>query len=397
MRVLFSTTAGSGHFGPLIPFARACGDAGHEVKVGAPSSFAAAVVGAGLEHAPFADVPPEIIGPIFGRLPDVSFEEANETVLAEIFGRLDAQAALPALTEIIDVWQPDIVVREPCEFGSLVAAERAGVLQVQVAIGVGGNAGYALPILAAPLAELSVIAGLPDDRAMRTLLTTPGFTCVPATLDNLAAHELTADYSVREGGAVWRFQDASLTAGPGSLPPPWGDPEQPLVYVTFGSVTAGVGSFAALYPETLAALADLPVRVLMTTGEGGDPMSLEPVPANAHVERWWPQADVMPHAEVVVGHGGFGTTMMALAAGVPQVIVPLFAFDQTINAERVAAIGAGIHLSGGLAAPAAIPSALTRVLTDPTYRQRAQEIAAEMERLPDVATSVPILQELAGR
>ena len=31
MRVLFSTTAGSGHFGPMVPVARACRDAGHDV------------------------------------------------------------------------------------------------------------------------------------------------------------------------------------------------------------------------------------------------------------------------------------------------------------------------------------------------------------------------------
>ena len=31
--------------------------------------------------------------------------------------------------------------------------------------------------------------------------------------------------------------------------------------------------------------------------------------------------------------------MMALAAGVPQVVVPLFAADQVVNAERVAAAG----------------------------------------------------------
>lgn len=183
MRVLFSTTAGSGHFGPLIPFAKACCDTGHEVKVAAPASFSATVTGAGLDHAPFADVPQEIMGPILGRLPALSFEEANETVMAEIFGRLDAQAALPGLTDVIDVWHPDIVVREPCEFASLVAADRAGVAQVQVAIGMDGHTGYALPILAAALAELSVIAGLPDERAFATLLTTPGFTCVPAVLE----------------------------------------------------------------------------------------------------------------------------------------------------------------------------------------------------------------------
>ena len=48
-----------------------------------------------------------------------------------------------------------------------------------------------------------------------------------------------------------------------------------------------------------------------------------------------------------VGHGGFGTTMLALAAGVPQVIVPLFASDQHVNARHVAATGAGVCLDGG--------------------------------------------------
>jgi glycosyltransferase len=56
---------------------------------------------AGLDHAPFVDVAPEIMGPIFGRLPNLSFEEADKTVLAEVFGRLDAQAALPGLTTVV--------------------------------------------------------------------------------------------------------------------------------------------------------------------------------------------------------------------------------------------------------------------------------------------------------
>jgi hypothetical protein len=94
VRVLFATTAGAGHFGPPIPYAKVCGDAGHEVKVAASATFSGVVAGAGLDHAPFADVPQEIIGPIFARLPDLSFLEANETMMAEVFGRLDAQAAL---------------------------------------------------------------------------------------------------------------------------------------------------------------------------------------------------------------------------------------------------------------------------------------------------------------
>jgi glycosyltransferase len=166
------------------------------------------------------------------------------------------------------------------------------------------------------------------------------------------------------------------------------------VYVTFGSVTAGLAPFAAVYADTLEALSDLPVRVLMTTGHADDQLSLK-APANAHVERWWPQAEVMPSAAASVGHGGFGTTMMALAAGVPQIVIPLFSSDQAVNAGRVSAIGAGIHLSGGPASVAEIPAALRRVLTDPAFGAGAQRVAADMAALADMAESVPILEELA--
>ena len=80
----------------------------------------------------------------------------------------------------------------------------------------------------------------------------------------------------------------------------------------------------------------------MTTGNAFDLDALGSIPANARVERWWPQADVMPAASAMIGHGGFGTTMMALAAGVPQVVVPLFAADQHVHAAQVAAVGAGV-------------------------------------------------------
>lgn len=368
-----------------MPFAGACRDAGHEVRVAAPASFAAAVAATGLDHAPFADVPPEILGPIFGRLPELSRTEADRTVMAEVFGRLDAQAALPGLTEIIAGWRPDIVVREFCEFGSLVAAQKAGVPQVEVAIGLAAAYESALPVVAAPLSELDAIAGLPDGTAYRALVSAPVLSCVPAEVDG------------EDGAGVLRFRrfrDVSLTVAQGPPLPLWGDRDHPLVYVTFGSVAAALPSFAGMYRSVLDALAGEPVRVLMTTGNAIEPGSLGPLPANARVEQWRPQASVMPHAAVVVGHGGFGTTMTALAGGVPQIVIPLFAFDQFVNAERVAALGAGVYLEGGPAAASALAPALAELLADPDYGKKARGVAAAMAKLPDVAASVSFLEEL---
>ncbi len=372
MRVLVSTTAGSGHFGPIVPFAKACQAAGHEVLVAAPASFSTEVAAAGFEHRPFADAPAELLGQIFAQVPNLSFEEANDVVVADVFGRLDAQAALPGLVEIIDQWRPDLVLREPFEFGSLVAARSAGVRQAVVAIGVSATTEYIVPRVAAPLAELDALAGLADGTAALVMRTVPTLTCVPAVLD--AARPVGSTQT----GPVRRFRDDSLVSHQGRLPQPWGDQSHPLVYVSFGSVAAGLGGFAGMYPEVLSAFAEEPVRILLTTGHGIDPAELAPLPANAHIERWWPQADVMPHAAAVVGHGGFGTTMAALAAGVPQIVIPLFALDQRINAEHVAALGAGLNLDGGPAAIAELPEATARLLAAASHREAAHAVADEI-------------------
>jgi UDP:flavonoid glycosyltransferase YjiC (YdhE family) len=397
MRVLFSTTAGTGHLGPLIPVASACAAAGHTVAVAAPGSFAAAVSGAGLDHLPFDEPSAELVGQVFARFSELTYEEANRIVLAESFGRLDPQAALPALTKIMSGWRPDVVVREQAEFASLVAAERAGIGQVQVAIMMGQMGPGILDILKDPLAELSTMAGLPAERGAELLLESDSLTSVPAALDagNLTFGDSQPERPAPDHGRLWRFR-TEKPAGRAALPEPWGDPADPLVYVSYGSVTASQPEFAPLYAATLDALADQPVRVLMTTGRGFDPANLGHIPPNSHVEQWWPQEAIMPDTDVVIGHGGFGTTMTALAAGVPQIVVALFAFDQAINAKQVAAVNAGVQLNGGLAAIAELPQALQRVLDDPAFAHGARAMAAEIAALPDIAECLPILEQTAS-
>ena len=396
MRILFSTTAGTGHFGPLIPVARACQAAGHTVAVAAPGNFAEAVTGAGFDHLPFAEPSPELIGQAFGRAPQLTFEEMNRLVLAEVFARLAAQAALPAVRTIMIDWRPDLVVREPCEFASLVAAEDAGIPQLQVAIMTGRIGPGILGVVKESLAELSTMAGVLPERAAELLLQGDSLTSVPAALDSgdLTLGEPEAELEVSDRGRMWRFRtDTPIEA---RLPAAWGNPVDPLIYVSYGSVTARQPEFAPIYDATLRVLADLPVRVLMTTGRGLDVDELEPVPPNTRVEQWWPQEAVMGEAAAVVGHGGFGTTMAALAAGVPQVVLPLFAFDQSVHAERVAEVKAGIQLPGGLAAVTDLPAALRKVLDDSAFAEGARAMAAEIAALPDIAECLPLLEQLAS-
>ena len=100
---------------------------------------------------------------------------------------------------------------------------------------------------------------------------------------------------------------------------------------------------AACLQRIVTALGTLPVRGLLTTGPALDPASVR-APANVKVVRSAPHAHVLEHASAVVTHGGHGTVIKSLAAGVPLVVMA-HGRDQADNAKRVTTRGAGIARS----------------------------------------------------
>ena len=108
---------------------------------------------------------------------------------------------------------------------------------------------------------------------------------------------------------------------------------------------------------------------------------------------------MLAEADVAVSHGGFGTTLGAVAAGLPLIVVPLFG-DQPDNARRVADAGAGLALWPDPDAPAepirssidpaALREAIETVLDDPAYARTAGGLAAEMAALPPADEALAI-------
>ncbi len=185
-----------------------------------------------------------------------------------------------------------------------------------------------------------------------------------------------------------RFKDPGTALGR-PLPDWWDGSEAPLVYMTFGTVLGHMSMASDVYRTAMNAVRGLDVRVLLTVGRRFDRSSLGPIPANVHVEAWVEQPDVLGQAELVVCHGGSGTAFGALAAGVPVVVVPLFA-DQFENGRRIADRGAGLVVEakestgaprrsgiGEQDAPR-ITAGITSVLATSSYRRSARRIAAEM-------------------
>jgi hypothetical protein len=352
VRALFASTQGAGHFGPLIPFLDACVRNGHETLIVGPPT---------LKSRGYAfragDVPPEeILGPVWGRMATLPPAQGDMVVVGVIFARLNVDAMLPALTEAIEDWKPDLVVRECAEYASAIAADTLGVRHVRVSTGVASTEEASLAIAAPALNERR--PGVSE-----RIAASPYLTCFPASVDPATF-------------AVTRFRHPATERTPEPLPDWWPGDDRPLVYMSFGSVAATFPPAAQVYAKAVAAAADLPARVLLTTG--GNEVELGDVPPNLHVESWVDEAAVLAHASAAVGHGGAGTTLSVLAAGCPLVGVPLFG-DQPYNAVCVAMAGAGVvtHLDG-------IRETIELVLENESYAVAARRAADEMRALPSV-------------
>jgi UDP:flavonoid glycosyltransferase YjiC (YdhE family) len=139
----------------------------------------------------------------------------------------------------------------------------------------------------------------------------------------------------------------------------------------------------------------LAVRVLLTVGHRFDASRLGPTPRNVRVEAWVEQAEVLRSAQLAVCHGGSGTAFGALAAGVPVLVMPLFA-DQFENGRRIVEAGAGLVVvptppgvasSRQVFAPddaVRLTEGIMTILARTSYTDQARAIAGEIGSAPSV-------------
>jgi UDP:flavonoid glycosyltransferase YjiC (YdhE family) len=349
VKVLFATTRGVGHFGPLVPFAQASVRAGHEVLVAGPASVAPLASRARLRLMPVAAPRAEVVDAAFA--PVWRREASVEHVVRDLFVGLYAEAAMADMRTAVEEWRPDVIVRETMEYASAVVAARYDVPQVRIGIHLDSaiDSGGGLEALAAGALGIERVGDGP------LLTRSPGG-------DEPGVHRFRTEVT------------------------PLRRPE--LIYVSFGSEAPASHHFPGVYRRAAEALADLPLPVLMTIGDRRDPAELGPLPSSVSVAPWVSQAEVMPWAAAMVSHGGSGSTLMALAAGVPQAFVPLFV-DGPANAQRVAELGAGVVADD-------LGTDVRTLLEDPAYRFSAQTVAADIAALPPVDDAVELIQRSAA-
>ncbi|MEV1290353.1 glycosyltransferase [Micromonospora sp. NPDC049679] len=380
MRILFTFAGGRGHFEPLVPIARAAEAAGHVVAVAGRAALVPIIETAGFTGlAVEADGggPPRRI-PLQELDPD-----REDRDLRDGFADRAARQRATLLLALCADWEPDLIVCDETDFGSMIVAERLGLPYATVLVIAAGSF-VRKELIAGPLHRLRAEHGLPPDPELamlsRHLVLSP---IPPRYRDPVFPLPATA-HSVRPFAVGPAADDAA---------PPWLAELRgaPTVYFTLGTVF-NVES-GDLFARVLAGLRELPVNLVVTVGREIDPDELGPQPAHVHVERFIPQSVLLPYCDLVVSHGGSGSVLGALAHGLPMVLIPMGA-DQPHNAARCTELGVARVLDAVRATPASVRDAASAVLADPGFRRAAQRLRDEMAALPGPEHAVRLLERL---
>ena len=386
--MLFTTHPFSGHFHPLQPVAASARAAGHEVAFATGTDYEAVIrrSGFGYYAAGLNPAHPEVLA-IAARGAALQGIDNMLFVLNELILGLLSDRMAPDLELALTQFRPDVVVSEVTEFVGPMLAERNGLPAVSLHFGVIHPREGIAAAIGPNLSSLREHMGLDPapvgesiDRALVLAFATPSY--------QIPGVDLPSNVFLFKPRVFDRSGDEDLPEWVGALH------GKPIVYGTMGTVPV-FNERPGVLRAVVDAMSECDVHGIVTVGRNQDPAALGPVPSNVHVERYIPQSALLDRCSAVIGHGGYGTTMGALCFGVPLVVVPLGA-DQPVHAARCAALGVGevvepLELTSDLLA-----HALRRVLTEASYRERAQSFRAELDAMPPMEAAIAKIEQFAN-
>ncbi|WP_018684186.1 glycosyltransferase [Actinokineospora enzanensis] len=383
MKILFSSLPSHGHTYPLLPLAVAARDQGHEIIYATWDNFHPPLVALGFEvvrgggdmNGAFADALAGVERPASGTHAQLD-EGVIRAAAVRVFGELLPRAAVATVRPLIAERRPDLVVYESGAIGVGIAARAEGVPALCHGFGRGGGLDELpgmkewLGALAADNGvEFAINAGHPGSD--------PYLDIYPLSAQDPA---YAAKYTTRVPLRPTAF------AEPGELPDWVAEHREKLIYLTLGTA---FGS-SAVMRAAIRGLAATGHRVLVAAGPTVPVDSLGASPDNVTVLPWVPQAEVLPHADLVAHHGGSGTTLGTAAAGIPQLFLPQGA-DQFINADAITGTGAARQLAGEAQTAKAITALAGELLTDTAVAECVRALADEIAAMPSPAETAATL------
>ena len=361
MRLLFTSFPGYGHVHPMLPLARAARRAGHEVRFATGPDLVERVRGYGFDARAVGLTAAEIndrYNAAYDDTDDLPPHERLPKVVPRLFVDIGARASLPDVLALAEEWRPDLIVSEQSESAGPIVATVRGIRGV--VHGWGPRVPRALVDVVVPAIE-----ALAHEHF-------PGTPVDPAAFPYI---DICPESLHLEPDPVWdvvlplRHEDPPTDGATIDLP-------DDLVYVTLGTV---VNDHEGVFEAVLEALAG--ETILVTVGPDADPARLAGY--DVIVERFVPQGLVFPHCRAVVAHAGAGTMLGALAAGLPQVLLPAGA-EQFLNAAACAAAGAA-----EVTTPDGVRDAFARL--GDSHVAAARRLAGEIAAMPSADETLKAL------
>lgn len=384
MKVLFSSTAGTGHIHPLMPLAIALQEQGCDVRWALAAGSSSLVERRGIPTIPAGMSVPERMTAFasqFGSgLASIPPHERRAYAFRGHFAHLCAPRMLEDLREPFHEFSPDLVIREPAELASPALAESIGIPHATVAFS-GAFPSDALESASRLLGPLwaSVGAEVAPDLSLAT---------------HAYFHPFPPSMNQRPPGAtVHDLRPSTEDGSTSSERPGWIaqlGTARPFVYVTFGTEMGP----AAPWTDIIEGLSQLDaVDAVITVGAAVDTAQFDQLPPSIRMERYVPQSWLLPRASLVVSHAGAGTLLASAAAGVPQLLIPLGA-DQFENASAYVSSGAG--LSAYDTTSNSLAPLMSELLHDGRYRLAAQKLAEEIASMPSAEIAAEIVRSLVA-
>lgn len=379
MKILFATAPGYGLMMPIVPLAWAASAAGHTVRLATTGRMCGVAANAGLE---VVDVCPD--RDLWAQLQSGVGRGPGGGPPASPF-RMFTEQMTPGTVDAARELGADLVVYTSDHGTGELAATVLGLRGLEV----GNRVSWSTRDQGGFASDISGVA------AMRTELGLDGTAPrLVARIDPRAPSMgglVEDEPDPRDGVPWWSMRYVPFNGG--AVVEPWARqaPARARVLVTLGTVVPTVAG-TDVVSVLLAALADLPVEVVLALGDATPAPGTE-LPPNVRAVGYLPLAAVLPTCRLIIHHGGSGTTAAPLHFGVPQLVLPAFA-DNPLAAKRVSDRGVGLEHDPKTLDVQTARSLVVRLLEEPAFAAAAAEVATEMASQPSPAAIVTRVEDV---
>jgi MGT family glycosyltransferase len=162
---------------------------------------------------------------------------------------------------------------------------------------------------------------------------------------------------------------------------------KPVIYASMGTVR---NDRLPVFRAIAKACMDVDAQLVLSLGGMLVPPEADTFAGNPIVVQFAPQLELLKRVCLTITHGGLNTTLESLARGLPLVAIPV-TDDQPAVAARVEWTGTGIAIPSARISDSRLSRALLKILREPKYREAAQSMQKEIERVDGLNMAANII------